>query len=456
MRLIQTESLGNQMFHLMLEILGVPLVTALINLFIGALSDYWPSKIGRRTYFMFWGLGIYLIGAVLMTIAAVYPCVYFWNDTNPEKMEDIRKLYNASLILYIIGNVFGEIGRNIVAVMFNSYILDTFDVVQQDRVNLMKSCMTGLSFVLSYVVFFIISLCTFNWGTDNSPNEFDTIVSIKKSGSVCSMILHIFSIIFMIGGVFWFKYVAQEQQYEGSNESNEPQTKKECFKYLMKTVKDGFKAMDYGVFSAFLIVFFGWLVWGSFVNNYHTLHREYLYPGRDQLDLRFLVYGFDFTLVGVIMMIVSIVIYIKKWRLDIYTIIAFGICTGLSVFLYFLKPTMEPLSMIWRNYFFSSIPFFSASLILTAVKSFPYSLMKDSVPSDKNGVTMGIMFIFVHIGQSTAYLINVALDTTHDVTHVSESLEDDHGMNSYIFINALCFMSFIVSFIFRFVKKIKT
>ena len=34
-----------------------------------------------------------------------------------------------------------------------------------------------------------------------------------------------------------------------------------------------------------------------------------------------------------------------------------------------------------------SIPLFSASMILTALKSFPYSLMRDTVPRNKHGVT---------------------------------------------------------------------
>ena len=41
------------------------------------------------------------------------------------------------------------------------------------------------------------------------------------------------------------------------------------------------------------------------------------------------------------------------------------------------------------------------------------------------------------------------------VDNENDTSTSDHSFNSYIFINALCWMSFIVSFIFNCVKKSK-
>ena len=79
----------------------------------------------------------------------------------------------------------------------------------------------------------------------------------------------------LIVGVFCFKYVTKEQEYIPSENSNAPPTKKECIKSAMQMIIDAFKSLDYGVFSAFLIVFFGWLDWGSFVDNFLSLHQLY-------------------------------------------------------------------------------------------------------------------------------------------------------------------------------------
>ena len=245
MRLKGTELIDNQMFYLLLEILGIPLLTSAINLFIGAISDHWPSKHGRRTSFMYWGLGIYLIGGLLILISGIYPTVYLWKSEITETLID---LFTPALVVYIIGFSFAEIGRNIVLLMFNTYILDQFDTVQQDRVNLMKSFMTGVAYVLSYIIFFICSLFTFNWnGTSDSHSmnssidndlltENDIVETIKQTGSISTMILHVVSIILMIVGVFCFRYVTKEQEYSPSLHMNAPLTKKECVKSSLQLI----------------------------------------------------------------------------------------------------------------------------------------------------------------------------------------------------------------------------
>ena len=461
MRMNETSDRNIRWFHLTIEIIGVPLLTSFISLFVGAISDYWPGRKGRRTSMMLWALIPYLIGCYFFISSGIYPCVFFW-DNEIRSRDDV--FFKIGITSYCVGYVFWGIGVNLISVMFRSYILDEFDTTQQDKVNLVKSFMTGVGYVLSYGIFFVFSLFTFNWNSSNdtstinntsdSMNELfqEDITLLKRGGSVITMIFAFFSCFFEVAGVFYFIHVTKEQKYIASELTDQPRTKKECIKQSPKNVLSGFKAINYGIFGIFIVVFFGWIDWGSFIDNFLGMNRNFLYPGRDNVDLRFLIFEFNFTFIGILIMIESIVLYVTKWRLDKFTTISFFICALTTVMLYFIQPSTETTEIMWFNYLHASIPFFCATLILTALKSFPYSLMRDTVPEDKHGVIMGIMNIFINIGQSTAFLIDIVLEASHNNVTKEED-EKDHPINSYIFINALCIMSTVVSVIFRFIRK---
>ena len=448
--------ISNEWFQIIVDVVGIPIITSIISLFVAAASDTWPSKHGRRVSIMKWALIPYIIGCIIYLITGIYPVIFISNN-DYFSQETNTILFYVSLSFYFIGYFCSFIGRNIISIMFKSYILDTFSTEQQDKVNLVKSFMTGVAYVL-WNGFFLLtfSLGTYNWNSSKETSESNEI--IEKGMSLLLLIGSAISDILLVAGVFFFEKIVNEDQFDPSFYENIPQTKTECIKQSLKNVLEGIKTIDFGVFSVFIILFFGWVDWYSFTKPIMYMERTYLYPGPKYMDERMLVYSTNYTIVGILVMIESFVLYVTKWRLDKFTVLSYLLCSISSLLFIGLDPQKNDAdSFSWKNYFLSSIPFFFSSMILTALKSFPYSLMRDFVPENKHGVTMGFMHIFINLGQLISYLfifMTKNISKTNQITIIEDSNDQYYDFpNQYSFVFLLCIISLIVSFNFYYLRK---
>ena len=461
---LKEEQTNNEMiiyeewFDIVIKIVLFPIISCIILVFIGAISDNWPSKRGRRTSIMRWALIPYIIACIIYLTGAIHPVLYLWGN---EESVNNDKLFKLGYSLHKIAWILDSFGGILIDMMFRSFILDEFDTSQQDKVNLVRSFMTGLAYFIWYGILSIFGMSTFHW-EKNEMNGMENNETIHKVGSLVMYFGSVIADTIFVVCVIIFDRISGEQKYEAEIYGDQSLSRWESVKYSFQNVVNGIKSIDFGVFSVFLIVFFGWIDWDLFTTPIISMERNYLYPGNNNLDTRVLVCSLNYTIVGLLVMIEAVILYKTKWRLDKFTVLSYGVCTLTSICYIFLKPD-DNNEHTWRNYFLSSIPLFSASMILTALKSFPYSLMRDTVPRNKHGVTMGIMNIFIKLGETVSYLILFMFEYGHEQSNLdiyqltSEEHHSTEHLNKYVFVYLLCFVSFIVSIIFYYLRKsIKT
>ena len=67
----------------------------------------------------------------------------------------------ACIIMYSFGYTLWSIGHNIIQVVYKSYILHTFHASQQDKINLTRTTQSGIAYLLSNGLCFIIMFISF-------------------------------------------------------------------------------------------------------------------------------------------------------------------------------------------------------------------------------------------------------------------------------------------------------
>ena len=200
----------NYLFQLIVDVIVLPIIASIITLFVGAISDHWPSKQGRRTSIMKWALIPYCIGCIIYFISAVYPVFYISFDETRNNNND-KIWFQIGITCYFIGYFFWSIGSNIISIMFRTYILDEFSTEQQNKVNTVKSFMTGVGYVLWYIILLLFSLCSYHWNTEDTTEDNDIL---RKGMSSLMLIGSLISHLMMICGVFYFSWITGKNQYD--------------------------------------------------------------------------------------------------------------------------------------------------------------------------------------------------------------------------------------------------
>ena len=443
----------------------IPLAVSIITLFIGAISDNWPSQNGRRKPIMKLALIPFSIGSILYFIYGFYPVTYisgvrcYENDKSSESSGNENcdtYLFYSGIVIFFFARFFWKVGKNTISIMFRSYILDEFDTSHQDKVNLVKSFMTGFAYFLWFFILLIVSLILYDYDHEKSKSS-EEINHIEKVMASIMFVFSTLSDIIMIGSVFIFSFIVNEDEYDASRYGDNQLTKMECIKQSKNNVMEGLKSIELGVFCVFIVVFLGWIDWYSFIFPIMSMGKNFLYPGEGYMDDRILIYSVNYTFLGLLVMIESFVLYVKKWRLEIFTFVSYGLCSLFSLLYLIIQPNPNSSLMIGYNYVCSSIPFFFASMLLTSLKSFPYSLMRDFVPKNRHGITMVVMTIFIDIGKFTSYVFITMFDDVaveDDYSNISNQSNDKKEyLNQYTFLYLICFISFVVSVVFWYLRK---
>lgn len=456
--------------------IAVATIAAFINVIFATISDIWKKdNVGRRTFWIYLGFGIYFFGTILVTISAIYPCMYFFKE---QPSDEFLSFFNLSFGIYFVGYTFSEMGRMLMCLMINTYFLDYFEEEKQDDVNLVKTFTTGFGYILGYGAYIINALIVFDYNNSNTTSSYSsnsigyedsntydiinhTIVQIKQSGSILTFVIHIATIICMIIGVIFFhkashslgfaKNVDTQKQSEEVKEERNPIIK------FFKALKDGHLMINHEVFCSYLTVFFGWMIWGSLVDNFHDMNREYIFPGKENVDIRFLLHGIDFTSVGIVMIIVSLIllIIIKKMKknkntiLGYFTVFSFVVFMFLSIFFIFIVYSPQTQGEKTLNALSLSIPFIGVSFVMVAMESYPYSFLKHQTDEHYHGFLMSILHLFIHGGQFTVFLINII----NKKAQPTSTPNNTNVWNSYSIILPLTFIASIVSLMFLKIKE---
>ena len=431
-------NVDNHLFYLIIDVITRRLLSSLVGLIVGSISDHWTSRYGRRNFFMLIALIPFILGTIFLALSGIYPLQILESDGNETITTGPTWI---TLILYCIGFLLWTIGFTTISVMYRSFLLDQFDTSQQNRLNLIKTFYTGLAWILNYGILMIFTLSTFHYNHQSSESLED-ITRMRQIGCALEYSLCLFSAISLVIGVLLFTYVAQEPQYIPSaiNNGDTPQTKKEAIKYCFTNIINGFKSMDASVFSILVVVFFGWFNYRSYSERMEETYSDKLFPGINHVDTRYLMLMVNSTIQGIILVILSSILYIWDNFMDKFTIISFFI-NGLVAIMYYFVESMEEngndKQLMIKNYFLTAIPTFFSTMIYCGMKTFPYSLLREFGERERYGVLMGIKNLFVNLSYISAYILFV----------IDELGNENYQANYMKYICPICFMTWFVSFL---------
>ena len=434
-------------FNIGSEAIFGPILASIGGLIAGTLSDHWPSKLGKRNAFIIYGAIIYAFGCIILTLDSIIPLVMLTNNIETVVKYQWTVL---GLILYIIGYLLWIIGNNMISVCYRAYILDTFDVTQQDGCNLVKAFWTGLAWIAAYLTLTI----TFSIFQGKEYSE-EVFKKAMKVGAIEIVVMYVISNLTLLFGVVVFYFVSKEPRYEPEDQ-NAPKTKIESLKTGFSYIKKGFQSINIYIFSVFLIVFFGWYVWYINEEKVHEMSRTYMYPGQENAIWRVFSFSLNFIMTGIILSSVSLILFFTEFRLDLFTIISFFICAGTSSLYYFLyKDEENETTHRLHNYFCSSIPMWSVTLIYCSIKSFPYLLMSKVIPVNQYGVMMGIKNIIVNLAHVAAICLFFLFFGVlpRNGSNVVNLIGGELFVNYFTVVCPICVVSGFVSIVVYYVYK---
>ena len=99
--------------------------------------------------------------------------IWYLSDTNKTIQNvDIWQVM-IPLSLFYIGHLIWTIGSEMISIAFRSYILDELDITYQYKVNCVKTHYTGMAWLSSYIINFIVAIVLYRPKGETDENCFN-------------------------------------------------------------------------------------------------------------------------------------------------------------------------------------------------------------------------------------------------------------------------------------------
>ena len=470
-------------FHIFID----PVVSSFVSWLIGKYCD---DKRHKPLNIIIAGLIINVVGSLLIIISGlialwkVFPgiiskststnCIIL--DNNDSSSEDVclldtNVLMIICLVIYGIGFVIWSAGHNIVEVVYKYCILDKFHSDQQNRINLMRTTQSGLAhlipnFICAVITMFITGLSFYQqdlFGSSDDAVKQGTNKTLQIAFSISMIVLKLLSTVSLFFGCSMFNKWMKGSYLEwkrGLLDEDDVRCEEiifscsKCKPYCKKKCH-GISDISSKVYNIFMIVFFGSIVWTTFTNRIHEMTMDYYGDTKNGFhSFQFLSFFTNYSLVGCIVVITSMILYIRNCRLDILLSLSFIISAICSIFYYFITP-IENGSSFLNNYLLTIFPLLIGSIVYCLVESFAYKYLRQIVSEENRGFIIGLMNIFSNVGSLVTYWVLIVYK--HPILNATDETQeeiDNSLRNLYIFLTPFSFIAFIVSLVlFTFNRK---
>ena len=451
------------------ETLHYPIIGALIQIFIGALSDQSKHQKGKRRWVVLLGFVIYmifqLVVVVLMVLGIGMHGKHFTVDDEINASEEFtkQKFYGVRYCLIIV-SFLCSIGLNIMQIGYRGFLLDEFDVQYQTKAYVMSSFASGIArFLFSGITLIIVGL----FAAVKKPEDV-----IEDMYSAYYLVIQIFSLFVMSISMFVFYVCAKEipseengtilsienfldstdllstlsqstnqntpaNQINQSIQNNAESTtntleketqkkKKQClpsgkeyFKDLWNGTKELFlHVTDHKLISIYVIVLIGWYSYYTTKDRTDNIYYKALfetYNGYKEIILHQSIN----LLISVIMIIFSIVMILTNKWIDTTVSFSYGI-TALSMVVYFIQIVDNSYvsndshdvndsneQLPWLQIIFYLLPMICTSTIYCHLNCLPYATLRSIVPEQRFGLALGFLHFFISCGEFGGQIVSI-------------------------------------------------
>ena len=430
------------------------ILSIVIQLVIGSMSDNSHYKKGKRRIFVVVGCIIYVSFLVIYLLMMIL--IYFTLKDNLNGSQTTTPLLKLLLISFTSLLIPLAIAfSNIMRVSYRAYILDEFDSEYQTSVYTMASFVSGFARLcvgISQLIMWSVFISKFN---DNSTTELSDILVFCFKWQIGYIGI---SILLMPLCIYLFCKFAKETHFENDVDNNVYEDiinsskikrnssnnymKSFCkccckcstsipkyFKQTKQDIKSLFKNSDW---SLRIIILFTTIGWFYFYLScyYHDGNLMSLTVSKEGNQWkRSYIIIIDNIIQSLMMIIGSVIMFISKKNSKYHCTFIF-ILTTFSCLLFYAVQDDFIDGNGWQqfiNYILSSIPMMLSSLLLAYLYSLPYAFLRDVVNESKFGVSVGIIYVVNSI-------ISVISITFSSILKTSLCSSDIHCKNNEGFV----------------------
>ena len=444
----------NQTFSTAVKMTIGPIVGFIVQIIIGALSDSTTFSYGRRRPYMLIGLVIWFVGSFIIVCSSIYPIIFFESRGSDQGFEGLNFGYlkipglMASDIFYIFGTFFWTIGINMIQISYRSYLLDEFDDIYQNQVNLLSSFMSGLAQILYFGISSVATVLV-KKPTDGLTNaDIMQDLDFLTPRLLAGFIFYCVSIVILPLCVWLFCSITKETPYMSSGEK---------ISTKIKNMANSCASMNVYMYLLLLVVFFAWLGWTPVNERLGLLCTQYLFA---KVDTAYFANNVARFVYGCMLCISSLLLFLFNRKPEI-TMSLSNLFAGIIATMYYLNSdhriviSSESLVDASASLVESSealswavaiIPIACCAFAYAHLNATPYSLIRSIVPGDKFGFFLGILNASITFSQ---FFSNVMY-----VSFIKVEVHPGNLPHKYLYAVTPCFLiSACVSTLLIFVQK---
>lgn len=483
-----------------------PEYAILIQIVIGAISDRFCSKYGKRRVFVVFGCIcfeiFYFVCFLSTTIAYIYVSQIHSFDESLSLDEDTI-IYSLNIVYHLF-STFSFISLNIMRIAYRAFILDEFDSQFQMKVYTMSAVASGsarllfsiISLILSFINVYaydkinpihfpivhiilqllsliVIPLCTllfWKHADETSSLDFDETTSFTSSINEKSSLFNSIKISQQLMKsqqlrVSRRRYISNELNQQNEMKKTEKFQLKELIKYIKEIIQDIWKMIISSKVDFRIIFFVAYLGWFCvFSLSEHSILLSLLLMANCSTAEITLSNSFVKLAEALTILITCIVMFIIKQKKLYRSFVVSFLIAAVSFCTVFLVTGKEELKCFqgMENWtlLFTNITLIVHAIIYPHLMSLPYSLLRNTIIVDKFGLATSLINAANSLGYWTFRIIfkngsfpNLQFDFEHinQYFHIETVQQIQH---CFVMVICLCVVTSIVSRMYKFVGNL--